>query len=154
MKVTSVIKLGGLAALFVVFSGCMATAPVMSEKFDAQAEQFQPERGKANIYVTRANTFAGSAILFTVYLNGKVQGTVAPGTYLLFEVKPGSHSIGVITQENADTEKVIAKAGNNYYYEVRPKMGWVAARAVVDTIEETKGRQLVIDGDRVELMTP
>jgi hypothetical protein len=146
------IRLVMLFSVVFVLSGCAATVPVMPDQFDVEAEKFSPKSGKANIYVVRENVFEGSAIVFQVLLNGKVQGAIAPGTYFLFEVSPGSHAVAVITQESADSEKFEAVAGKNYFIEIKPKVGWVAARASVDKIDDDRGRKLVIDGKRAELV--
>ncbi len=137
-------------ALGIFLSGCAATVPVMEDKFDADAKSFKTEKNKANIYVVREDAFAGSAVLFQVLIDGKVRGAIAPGTYLLFKVKPGSHSVAVITQENAESVKISARTGKNYFVEITPTMGWMAARVSVKNIEQDKGHQLVIEGKRAK----
>lgn len=139
-----------LGIIGVFLSGCAATVPVMEDKFDAQAESFKPPRGKANIYVVREDTFVGSAVLLQVLLNGRVQGAVAPGTYLLFSVSPGSHSVAVITQENAESVTIQARSGKNYFIDVEPVMGWAAARTSVKQISPKEGHEFVIKGKRAK----
>jgi hypothetical protein len=150
MKELDVLRRMILVTITILLSGCAATVPVMSDNFDAQAERFSPGQGKANIYVVRDSGFAGSAVLFQVLLNGRVEGAIAPGTYFLFEVPPGSHSIAVITQENADSEKIQAREGKNYFIEIKPVVGLTAARVSLESIGEERGRQVVIDGKRAE----
>jgi len=152
MKKVNLLRWVLLIIIGVLLSGCSATVPVMKHKFDADAKRFQPQQRKANIYVARENAFAGSAILFQVLLDGKVHGAIAPGTYLLFKVTPGSHTVAVITQENADSAKIAVRPGKNYFIEIKPEMGWVAARVSVKQIGKERGRQLVIDGKRAELL--
>jgi len=143
----------GLLLISIFLSGCMAASvPVMPDTYDAQAERFLTPKGKANIYVVREDAFAGSAIVFQVLVNGQVQGAIAPGTYFLFEVQPGVHTVASITQESADSETIQASAGSNYFVEIKPVMGWAAARSSVETIDDLRGRKLVMDGKRAETM--
>lgn len=139
------ILLTGLA-----LGACTATVPVMPEQYDISAEKFEPLPGKANIYVVREAGFGGSAVAFKIDLDGRSLGSVAPGTYLLFELSEGQHVVSVTTQENSDHEIIETIAGTNYFIEIKPKMGFMAARVSVEKIDEARGKQLVIDGERAE----
>lgn len=150
MKNINIRKLLLYITLGIFLSGCAATTPMMEDRFDADAKSFKTAKNKANIYVVREDAFAGSALLFQVLLDGKVRGAIAPGTYLLFDVKPGPHTVAVITQENAESAKISASAGKNYFVEVTPTMGWMAARVSVKNIEQEKGHKLVIKGKRAK----
>jgi hypothetical protein len=44
-----------------------------------------------------------------------------------FEPKQGEANIYVMTRENVDRIRLEARAGSNYFIEVEPKMGWLAA---------------------------
>ena len=136
----------------VMLGGCAATVPVMPEQYDVEAEKFLPPQGKGNIYVVREDVFKGSGVVFKIDLDGKSCGSVAPGTYHLFELQPGQHVVSVSTQENADHKIVMVAEGMNYFVEILPKMGWMAARVSVERIDEKRGRQLVIDGKRAETL--
>ena len=96
-------------------SGCAATVPTMSEEADTAAERFQPLPGKGNIYVVREGGAPGFGVLFQIDLDGKGRGSIASGTYHLFELQPGRHVVSVSTQENADHETVNVVAGENYF---------------------------------------
>lgn len=133
-----------------LFSGCEATVPVMSAEHDEVAEKFQPPPGKANIYIVRKETFAGSAVLFKIDLNGKSIGGIAPGTYHLIELEPGKYTVSVTTAENEDHETLDIAAGENHFLEIKPKMGWLAARVSVERVGSDRGRELVIEGERAE----
>lgn len=132
---------GAVAVLLV--SGCAATIELASTHEDAAAKSFVPPPGEANIYITRKDQFAGSAVLFQVVVDGRVEGGIAPGTYHVVAVKPGPHSVTVTTAENQSTQKVEALAGENYFFEVKPKMGWMAARAEVVQLSESDGRAAI-----------
>jgi hypothetical protein len=143
-----------LIATFVglMLSGCAASVPVMPGEHDALAEKFQPAPGMANVYVVREEAFTGSAVLFSVDIDGKCCGGIAPGTYHLLELSPGKHTISVATQENEDHEVIDVTEGKNYFVEIKPKMGWMSARVSVEQIDAERGKQLVIDGERAETL--
>lgn len=149
-------KLSGLFSLLifgVVISGCTATVPLMDEQYDVAAEKFQPVSGFGNIYVVRRDRFAGSAVAFRIELDGRSIGSIAPGTYHLFELKPGKHVIAATTMENAVNKEVIVIEGKNYFFEVKPKMGLIAARVSIEDIDAEEGRKLVIDGSRAQTLS-
>lgn len=133
-----------------MLGGCTATVPVMPEQYDQIAEKFQPAPGMGNIYVVRDDGFAGSAIAFRIELDGRSIGSIAPGTYHLFELEPGDHVVAISTQENADYEKIDVIEGENYFIEVEPKWGMIAARVSIELIDTERGQKLVIDGSRAE----
>ena len=76
----------------------------MQEQYDVAAEEFQPKPGKGNIYVIRSSTLGGAATmltvgwrgadaLFSIDLNGRNYGSLARGTYILFELDPGHYVV-------------------------------------------------------------
>ncbi len=135
--------------LALTMTGCAATVPIMSDEFDSAAKQFSPPPGKGNLYITRISTL-GFAVLFSVHIDGKLAGSIAPSTYLLFELDPGAHQIIVITSESQDTHNVNVQAGQNYFVDVVPKFGWVAARAELKEISQEEGREAVSKAKRAE----
>lgn len=133
------------AAAILLVSGCAATIDLASSEDDAAAKLFMPPQGESNIYVTRKSQFTGSAVLFQVVVDGRVEGGIAPGTYHVVSVEPGPHSVSVTTSENQSTQQVDVVAGENYFFEVKPKMGWVAARAEVVQLTESDGRAAIAE---------
>ncbi len=152
MNIIAALKTVAVVAVSLLLISCAATVPVMTDEYDAQAEAFEPKQGEANIYVVRDGSFAGSAVLFQIMLDGKIKDSVAPGTYLLLEVNGGPHTVAVMTRENVDRVRLEARAGSNYFIEVEPKMGWLAARVILTEIDASKGRRLVIEGKRAEMV--
>lgn len=144
------IRAGLCAAALLFVSGCAATVELAAPMQDDAAKTFVAPDGKANIYVTRENQFKGSAILFQIVVDGRVKGGIAPGTYHLVSVDPGLHSVSVTTAENQSTEHVDAVAGQNYFFEVKPKMGWAAARAEVVPMSESEGRAAITENAMAE----
>ena len=138
--------------MVLVLSGCAASVPVLPAEEDAVAERFQPNAGRANVYIVREEAFMGSAVLFSVDVDGKCCGGIAPGTYHLLELEPGTYTVSVQTPENQDHEIIDVAEGKNYFIEIKPKMGWIAARVSLESIDAERGEQLVIDGERAETL--
>ena len=137
-------------AVILMISGCAATVAMMPETLDVEAKRFSPPPDKANIYVVRPSYFAGSAVLIQVYLDGKILGSVAPGTYLLFEVDPGANKIEVITKENQDAVTLNTEAGENYFVFAVSQWGWWTARARLIELDEEDGRKAVEESKRAQ----
>ena len=51
-----------------------------------------------------------------------------------------------------DRVRLETRAGSNYFIEVEPKMGWLEARVILTEIDASKGRKLVIEGKRAEMV--
>lgn len=83
--------LTALAALLVgaLFTGCAAT-PAAPAGADALAKEFLTHPASATIYVYRSefNNFDIDSIL---YMDGRVIGSTAPGTYFRIETTPTRH---------------------------------------------------------------
>ena len=68
---------------------------------DADAKKFQPEPGKASIYMSRGMGI-GVAVVVQTQLDGRVIGEAGPGTYELVSVAPGHHTVAVAGMENVE----------------------------------------------------
>ena len=141
------------AAAVLLFAGCAATVDLAAPEQDQAAKTFVPAEGQANIYVTRKDQFTGSAVLFQLVVDQRVIGGIAPGTYHLVVVAPGRHTVSVTTAENQSTEELDAVAGESYFFEVKPKMGWVAARAEVARMSDADGRAAVSENSLAQGIT-
>lgn len=138
--------LAGLSAVAMLLaSGCAATVELAAPDEDTTAKLFNPPQDKAGLYITRKSGFAGSAILFQVVVDGRVEGGLAPGTYRVVSVQPGRHVVSVTTAENQSTQTVDAVAGECYFYEVKPKMGMFAARVEVTPLTALEGQEMVLE---------
>ena len=154
-----------LTGLCLIISGCVSAAmmltppnvPLAPEQADAAAKRFQPQPGKASIYVIREDTFAGQATLFQVSLDGKDQGKLSRGTYLLFTVPPGKHVVDFAGgdafrgSEARGTETIYAVEGGIYYLEIRPKSSMMAPPTKIFRIDQQRSRQLILGGKRAEV---
>ncbi len=138
------------AVAILLVSGCAATVDLASSEDDAAAKLFIAPQGESNIYVTRKSQFTASVVLFQVVVDRRVEGGIAPGTYRVVSVEPGPHSVSVTTPENQSIQKVDAVAGENYFFEVRPKTGWVSARVEVVQLTESDGRAAIAENSLAE----
>lgn len=137
MKIRSLILV--VAALAIAtLSGC-ASVPMASEAQDAEAKQFMPPKGKANIYVYR-NEFLGGAVAMEIDLDGKQVAVTRANNFVRLIVAPGKHTI-TSHAENEDTVEVMAKAGKNHYVWQEAKMGFVMARTKLHLVDEQTGQQ-------------
>ncbi len=136
-------------AVILMVSGCQKV-PLMPETLDVEAKRFSPPPDKANIYVVRTSSDVGAAVLIQVYLDGKIRGSVASGTYLLFEVDPGANQIAVITKENQDAVTLNTEAGENYFVFAVSQWGWWTARARLIELDEEDGRKAVEESKRAQ----
>jgi hypothetical protein len=146
-------QIKNVSLLFVVvvvlaLSGC-ATVPRMPERADVAAKRFSPPPHKANLYIIRPNRLA-YAVLFQVYLNGKLAGSIATNTYFLFEVEPGKHQIVVVTGESHSVVTMDLRDGENYFIDVIPKFGLIHARAELKKLSPEEGRKAVMGTKRIE----
>ena len=126
-----------------LLSACAATVELAAPAADQAAKTFAPTAGMANIYVIREDRFTGSAVLFQLIVDQSVIGGLAPGTYHLMLVAPGPHTVSVTTSENQSMQQIDAVAGQSYFFEVKPRMGLVAARVEVTAMTAADGRAAV-----------
>lgn len=139
-----------LCVVGMLFAGCAASVPLTPADLDVEAKRFTPPSGRSNIYVFRGGAFGGSAIAFQIIVDGKVIGSIAPGTYHLIVVEPGDHSIAATSQENSKLVRLRAEPGRNYFFEVHAKMGMRSARVDLEVSDDTKGREGVAGSKRAE----
>ncbi len=139
-----------IVALVLMISGCVATVAMMPETLDVEAKRFSPPPNKANIYLVRKSYFGGSGVLIQVFLDGKILGSVASGTYILVDVDPGTNQIAVITKENQDAITLNTEAGGNYFVFAVSQWGWWTARARLIELDEEDGRKVVEESKRAQ----
>lgn len=140
-------SLAGMLA-FVAAGGC-ASVSLLPEELDAKAKGFAPPPQKANIYVTR-QVMLGGAHLFQIFLDGKLTGSIASGTFLLFEVEPGNHQVAVVGQESQHAVTLAVAAGENHFLDVSPLIGWIAPRAELVLLPAAEGKTVVAGAKRAE----
>jgi len=133
--------------VLLVIGGCAATVQMMSDEDDLTAKKFSPKPLKANLYIFRTSYF-GYKVLYKVYLDGKVVGIIAPGTYILYELEPKEYHISVITEESVDGTTKYLHNGQNYFIELVPKTGQWHARAKLRELNPEEGKKAVMGAKR------
>ena len=129
-------------AVILMVSGC-ATVAMMPETLDAEAKRFSPAPDRANIYVVRPMNFIASALLFRVYVEGEFEGSLAPGTYFLVEVVPGTKDVAVLTEQTQKELTLSTEGGENYFVKV-------TTTANVETLSQEEGRKAVEETKRAQ----
>lgn len=146
MKSVALFLLGGAALLL---ASC-ASVPMASATDDAAAKRFETSPDQANVYVYRGSG-VGTALTVQMIVDGRITGSLAPNTYQMTRVSPGSHVISTGGAfENVERSTVNAAGGRNYFFKVGPTMGLVLARVKLEPVDETTGRAAVLRLKRAE----
>ena len=150
------IIIGFFCSISVLAAGC-ASGPVVvalpqkaamaSSEADAEGKRFTPAAGRANIYVTRTS-FRGSLNRQQILLNGTAVGEIAWNTYLLLVVDPGTHEVTIVTPESRHSVTVRASNGENHFVSTVSRTGLVHARAELQVLTDSEGRQAVLATQR------
>lgn len=127
-----------LLVLVSLSSGCAFNIPHASPERDQEAKAFQPQPGKANLYVYRSE-FIGAAFAMDVSLDGEKMGSTGAQDYLFAQVAPGKHTV-TSHAENDDTIKFTAEAGKNHFIWQEVKLGVLKARTKLHLVGEDEGR--------------
>ncbi|PYJ68683.1 MAG: hypothetical protein DME75_12525 [Verrucomicrobia bacterium] len=99
--------------LFLAFTlGSCASVPEASHRDRALASN-PPTTGKAKIFVYRPGRLLAAGVTHRVFIDGRLLGTNASGTFLAGEIDPGRHALTAGT----DQHELNALAGETYYYE-------------------------------------
>ena len=130
----------------ILLIGC-AYVQMASHSSDAAAKKFVTDPVKANIYITLtskwwiANDFAIQALI-----DGRVVGSLAPNTFVMFSVLPGKHTVAISIGGNVFQQPVELNWGTNYFFEVKPFVGHFE----LGLVPEEQGRKEVIKSKRAE----
>ena len=126
-----------------------------SDSLDSDAKKFQPEPGKASIYINRKKAFLGAAETAQSVVDGRVIGWLTPGTYQLISVTPGEHTITLSGQSYDDNlKKFKIEEGKNYFFDVSGNLGFSEAEFNLKQIDEQEGQKCVAASKRAEISTP
>lgn len=133
----------------ILLTGC-ASVPMADTSLDYEAKKFNPESGKANIYINRGGG-VGTALTLQTIFDGRITGTLAPHTYQLLSVPAGDHVVSIGGEnQNAAQSKFKAELGKNYFFDVGFSMGWVSPRVHLEMVDEQTGRLELKDSKRAE----
>ncbi len=136
-----------LGMTLVLLQGC-ASVPMASLNEDSTAKEFRIDPQKSSIYVYRNENFGG-AVPMTVSLDGRVAGQTGAKTFFLWEVGPGEHEIGSISENNV-TLKLKTEAGKAYYVWQEVKMGFWMARSALHEVDEETARKAIAECKRAQ----
>ena len=130
-----------LAAL--ILAGC-ASVPLADSAQDAASKAFAVPSGRALIYVVRDGGYVSGAYqLFRISLDRRDHGALADGTYYVFAVDPGLHSVAAAGNENQERVQIQANAGGVYFVSVRLRIGMTTARVSVSLPADDIGKAAV-----------
>jgi hypothetical protein len=134
--------------------GCVTapSIPMASTASDADAKQFLPPVGRANLYIAWSNGSSGGASHVDVSVDGKLLGRIAPGTFYLVAVDPGKHEVSAKSGMNSTNVAVDAAAGNNYFYELTATSGAYGANkpSLGVVLTEEMGKMIVRQAQRAQ----
>ena len=143
----------GIVCLSALFVGC-ATVPLANSDADANAKKFQPEPGKAAIYICRGNGINGEHLIET-QVDGILVGSLAVNTYEVISVAPGHHVVVVTGPTNEEELPVDAVAGNIYFFQA--SMIWAGPgirHRHIEVMTDEMGRQYVEGEQRAQSVNP
>src|SRR5271169_5341117 len=143
-----------LLGIMTLVVGCVTapSVPMAAPASDADAKQFMPPAGKANLYIAWSNGSSGGASHVDISVDGKLLGPIAPGTFCVVAVDPGKHEVSAKSGMNSATVAVEAAAGSNYFYEVTTTPGAYGANkpSLGVVLIEEMGKMMVRQAQRAQ----
>ncbi|WP_350601467.1 hypothetical protein [Pseudomonas sp. 65/3-MNA-CIBAN-0223] len=143
-------KFGFLVSVLVflfIASGC-SSIPLASKEVEQRAKQFDPEDGKAILYIVQDGGYASGMALFQVSVDGQPQGSLSGRTFHRVVVNPGVHTIFATSPENEDGVKVDAPVGGLVFVSVPSIAGWKFMRVGgMRQLSELEGKASVLDAN-------
>jgi hypothetical protein len=97
-----------------------------------------PHSGNARVFVYQPSRFLFTGAIHGVYIDGRLLGSNASGTFLVTELDPGHHAVTV----GADQHELAAAAGRTYYYKQTTWMPMynVSNATAIEEVPESVGR--------------
>ncbi len=128
----------GMAIL--ILSSC-SSKRLLPEATSHNAKNLSTIEDKAIVYIYRRSVY-GAAVGLTVDLNNIHLADFYPKRFYLCVLEPGRY---VFTGrcENTDDLIINIEAGNKYYIEVIPQMGWATARCKLLLSDPVEGNRKV-----------
>lgn len=118
-----------------------ASVPMASNENDVVAKKFEVPANKSRIYVYR-NEALGSALKFTLALDGKIGGQTAADVYYYWDVEPGKHDVACMGDSNANIS-VNTKAGASTFVWQEVKMGFWVGQCALHEVNQEEGKTAV-----------
>lgn len=132
-----------LTLALLLTAGCAATVPLATDLPDRSVLRQPVPADVAHIYVVRPRAYLGSALLFSVTLDGVPAGQLANATYFVFPVAPGPHTLLVSSAENVDRIPLTVQGGQAYFFRTTQRMGMAQSRVGLQPMDAQDGQQLV-----------
>ena len=134
--------LNSASSLFVILTlaNC-ASVPMASSENDVAAKKFEVPANKSRIYVFRNETL-GSALKFTLALDGKIAGQTAADVYYFWDVEPGKHEVACLGDSNVNIS-VNTKAGTSTFVWQEVKMGFWVGQCALHEVNKEEGKAAV-----------
>ncbi len=89
----------------------------------------------------REGTFA-SGVTFPLWLNGSMTGALAYNTFFRWPVDPGEYKIASNMENYAQVE-LTTEAGEAYFVQIVPRMGWAQPRVNLEKIAPAEAKPIV-----------
>ena len=104
------LKIISTGFIFLVIQAC-SSVPMTSPQEQAVALQFQASHDKGVLYVYRVDQFQGGGVIYPIFVNGKIIGSMKSGTFLRTEVTPGQVQVISLTSTSQSVVPLSIQAG-------------------------------------------
>ena len=132
------IRSGCFMLILVLSIGCASTQQVVP--FPDQSVRVE-DPSMARIYVMRPSNIAG-AVSMRVLDDDRLIGRTGPRGFLCWEREPGDMEM-VSRAENTYKLPMTLEAGEVYYIEQQPRMGFLFARNRLSQLSEEQGKEVL-----------
>ncbi len=148
MKARLIPLLGAVALLI----GCASTRLATADQ-DRAAKAFSVKENHSSIYIARKNERFGQQTEFKLKVDNVDYGELAPGTYQLIRVGPGTHKVEVKAALQAAAIVLNAIPNKNYFYSVGAKEGESIVRPEINLVLlESMGKLMISQSKRAEVV--
>jgi hypothetical protein len=124
-----------------LLAGC-ATVPLALPELDHAAKQFQPLPDQAQVYIVWPSRIPG-AVVFQIFLDGRMLGGLATNTYFAVPLTPGPHTLLVVTMGTQDQLRLMAEAGQQYFVAVKSTAGLLYDGVNMEQLDTASGQEAV-----------
>ena len=103
-----------------------------------------PTADMSGLYIFRDSVF-GSALLKSVYIDGKFLGETGSNVYFYTEVKPGEHTLSTESEFSENHLKLTTEAEKLYFIRQYIKLGVFVGGANFEVLGPEEGKKAVMD---------
>ena len=136
-----------LVIIITIFASTLLTActtvPMASSEEDAKAKTFSlPAKELSGIYIYR-NSFVGTALRRSLYIDDKLIGETAPYTYFYRIIPAGKHKFSTESEFGNNDLNLETQGGKNYFIRQYIKFGVFVGGANLEVIPEEKAKAAI-----------